>query len=93
MDAVPAAPLSAVQQALCDSLEVRAEQLIGPEPCVFQSIEPDAIASASIAQVHRAMMWRDGQTVEVAIKLQHPYVRRLITNSGLVQRKIDARCW
>ena len=66
---------------------------------VFASVDPEALAAASLAQVHRAKL-RDGG--DVVIKIQYPEVRRVIpldlsmlrTVVGLarlVQRRIDLR--
>jgi len=43
---------------------------------VFESIETDAFASASIGQVHRGVL-RDGR--EVAVKIQYPDADRMVT--------------
>ncbi|MEM7585416.1 MAG: AarF/ABC1/UbiB kinase family protein [Acidobacteriota bacterium] len=43
---------------------------------VFESIEPEAFASASIGQVHRARL-RDGR--QVAVKIQYPAIDHIIT--------------
>ncbi len=42
---------------------------------VFESIEPEAFAAASIGQVHRAVL-RDGR--EVAVKIQYPHADRMV---------------
>src|ERR687887_1032124 len=59
------------------------------EPCteVFQSIERDAFAAASIGQVHRAVL-HDGR--RVAVKVQYPGVdsalRADLSNAGMILR-------
>ncbi len=42
---------------------------------VFESIEPEAFAAASIGQVHRGVL-RDGR--EVAVKIQYPHADRMV---------------
>lgn len=39
---------------------------------IFESIDPDPLGTASLAQVHKATL-KDGSTV--AVKVQHPYVQ------------------
>ena len=41
---------------------------------VFCEVCPEPLGAASLAQVHRARLRRDGR--EVAIKIQHPDVRK-----------------
>ena len=59
------------------------------EPCtgLFQSIEHDAFAAASIGQVHRAVLY-DGR--KVALKVQYPGVdaalRADLSNAGMILR-------
>jgi len=67
-DAVPPRPFETLQPIV--------ERELG-RPCeeVFASIEPDAIAAASLAQVHRARL-HDGR--DVVLKIQYPEIRRLI---------------
>ncbi len=91
-DAVPPRPFA--------SLRGQVEQDLGrPLESVFAWVEPQALAAASLAQVHRARLL-DGS--EVVIKIQYPEIRRIIpldlgmlrTVVGLirvVQRRIDLR--
>jgi ubiquinone biosynthesis protein len=46
-----------------------------PVESVFQRFDAEALAAASLAQVHRARL-RDGR--EVAVKIQYPEIRRII---------------
>jgi predicted unusual protein kinase regulating ubiquinone biosynthesis (AarF/ABC1/UbiB family) len=63
------------------------------EPCVdvFQSIEQEAFAAASIGQVHRAVL-HDGR--RVAVKVQYPGVdaalRADLSNAGMILRLAKA---
>lgn len=68
-DRVPPVPFDTLQPALSDALGGR------PLSEVFQSIDPEPLASASIAQVHAGVL-RDGS--EVAIKVQRPDVEHQI---------------
>jgi predicted unusual protein kinase regulating ubiquinone biosynthesis (AarF/ABC1/UbiB family) len=58
---------------------------------VFQSIEPEAFAAASIGQVHRAVL-HDGR--KVAVKVQYPGVdaalRADLSNAGMILRLAKA---
>ncbi len=54
---------------------------------VFESIEPEPIAAASIAQVHRARL-RDGR--EVAVKIQYPEIASLVATDLMVMEIIVA---
>jgi len=66
-DSVPSRPLSALRPYL--------EKEIGaPLGEVFSRIEPEAMAAASLAQVHRATLL-DG--TEVVVKVQYPEARRV----------------
>lgn len=91
-DAVPPRPFA--------SLRNQVEQDLGRSlESAFAWVEPQALAAASLAQVHRARLL-DGS--EVVIKIQYPEIRRIIpldlgmlrTVVGLiriVQRRIDLR--
>lgn len=67
-DAVPPEP-AAVTQALL------VEELGAAPGDVFATFDPEVVAAASIAQVHRARLAGGG---EVAVKVQRPAVRRLV---------------
>ena len=67
-DRVPPQPWPAMEAAI-------SRELGRPIQEVFEHVEPEPIAAASIAQVHRARL-KDGQ--EVAIKIQYPHVAGLI---------------
>jgi ubiquinone biosynthesis protein len=67
-DEVPPFPSEQVRQIIHDDLGKSPEEL-------FEQFEPSAVASGSIAQVHRAV-GRDGSNV--AVKVQRPGVRRII---------------
>lgn len=66
-DIVPE-PFEAIQYVIEEAIGKAVDE-------VFQSVEPDCIASASIGQVHRAVL-RDG--TPVVIKIQKPCVARQI---------------
>lgn len=57
------------------------------ETQIFEYIEHDPIASASIAQVHRAKL-KDEQTL-VAVKVQHPYISKQVAVDLAVYRGIS----
>jgi predicted unusual protein kinase regulating ubiquinone biosynthesis (AarF/ABC1/UbiB family) len=69
-DRVPARPLAALLP------HVEAE-LGRPTGAVFAEIEPEPVASASLAQVHRGRL-HDGR--QVAIKIQYPEIARLVVS-------------
>jgi ubiquinone biosynthesis protein len=66
-DQVPARPLSKLRGHL-------EKQLGRPIDDVFETIEPKALAAASLAQVHRARLM-SGE--DVAVKIQYPEARKL----------------
>ncbi|MFO7254267.1 MULTISPECIES: ABC1 kinase family protein [Limnochorda] len=68
-DQVPPVPFQVLEPALRDALGGR------PLDQVFRSLDPEPLASASIAQVHAGVL-HDG--AEVAIKIQRPQVQQLI---------------
>jgi predicted unusual protein kinase regulating ubiquinone biosynthesis (AarF/ABC1/UbiB family) len=67
-DEVPPAPASHV-------LELIIEELGAPPSELFQRFESEAVAAASLGQVHFATL-DDGR--EVAIKVQRPYIEKII---------------
>jgi predicted unusual protein kinase regulating ubiquinone biosynthesis (AarF/ABC1/UbiB family) len=80
----PAMPWEKVRKVIDDEYD---------ESCtdVFQSIEPEAFAAASIGQVHRAVL-HDGR--RVAVKVQYPGVdtalRADLSNAGMILRLAKA---
>ncbi|CAN0475522.1 unnamed protein product [Ectocarpus sp. 8 AP-2014] len=66
-DAVPASPFEEVDETV-------REQLGRPLAELFATIDREALASASVAQVHRCKL-KDGR--EAVIKVQHRRVRKL----------------
>ena len=73
-DSMPARPLKEVKVTITRALGVDSDK-------VFESIESKAIAAASIAQVHRAVLKEGGLTV--AIKVQHSHIAEMM-HSDLV---------
>ncbi len=67
-DEVPPAPPGHV-------LEVILEDLGAAPAEIFATFEPEAVAAASLGQVHFATL-KDGR--EVAVKVQRPYIRRIV---------------
>lgn len=67
-DEVPSFPFDEVKQIL-------ETELSGPFYELFVHVEPEPVAAASMAQVHRARLF-DGQ--EVVIKVQRPGIRRTV---------------
>ncbi|WP_114973423.1 ABC1 kinase family protein [Rhodoferax ferrireducens] len=67
-DSTPAAPWSDIRQQLCEDLGAPPEEL-------FATFDPEPLAAASIAQVHRARL-EDGS--EVVVKVRRPGIRPII---------------
>lgn len=67
-DKVPSFPFSEVTRIIRDETGQPAESL-------FDYLDPEPLASASIGQVHRARL-EDGE--EVAVKVQRPGIRKLV---------------
>jgi len=99
-DRVPARPFAKLEKHLERQLAIAAR---AAEPRyadhrdrrpwreVFSSIEPTAIAAASLAQVHRGTL-RDGTTV--AIKIQYPEARALFPiDFGSFRRAVRVARW
>jgi len=87
-DEVPATPMEFLKPMLEAELGVKVEE-------VFQSIDPEPLAAASIGQVHRAVL-KDGSPV--VVKVQHPGVevklRQDVHNLGNIMAwvsKIDPK--
>ena len=83
-DRVPARPLS--------KLRKHVERELGkPIDEVFASIEPVALAAASLAQVHKATL-KDG--TPVVVKIQYPEARRLFPiDMGSLRRAVRVARW
>ncbi len=67
-DDIEPIPFDDIREVIEDELGVRVSRL-------FDDIDPDPVASASLAQVHAARL-RDGR--RVAVKVQRPGVRRVV---------------
>lgn len=77
-DAVPPRPFSALLPIVQRDLGDRFEQEVA-------HVEPEALAAASLAQVHRATL-SDGSAV--VIKIQYPEIRRLMPLDLLMLRRV-----
>jgi ubiquinone biosynthesis protein len=67
-DKVPAFPFSEVTRIIC-------QETGRPADALFEKLDPEPLASASIGQVHRARL-KDGENV--AVKVQRPGIRKLV---------------
>jgi ubiquinone biosynthesis protein len=83
-DRVPARPLAKLRRHV--------ERELGrPLDEVFASIEPTALAAASLAQVHRAKL-HSGE--DVVVKIQYPEARRLFPiDLGSLRRAVRVARW
>ncbi len=57
-------------------MEGRLRRELGDIDALFESLEPEAFAAASIGQVHRGVL-KDGR--EVAVKIQYPDIDRMVS--------------
>src|SRR5437764_8543225 len=79
-DCVPPHPWSEIAGVI--------RQELGHEPNeIFEWIEPEPVAAASIAQVHRARLY-DGR--EVAVKVQYPGIVSIIDTDLTVSQRVVA---
>ncbi|MCO5315633.1 MAG: AarF/ABC1/UbiB kinase family protein [Solirubrobacterales bacterium] len=80
-DDAPAMPWAEVEQVLIEEYDGE------PVDSVFESIEPEAIAAASIGQVHRGRL-HDGR--RVAVKIQYPGIAEALEadlrNAGVLMQ-------
>jgi ubiquinone biosynthesis protein len=91
-DAVPPRPFESLRDIVVGDLGCDLDE-------VFEWIDPEPLAAASLAQVHRARL-RDG--ADVVVKIQYPEIRRIIPLDlrmlrtaarlvSLLQRRVDLR--
>jgi ubiquinone biosynthesis protein len=66
-DEVPPLPFADIRREIEKCLGASLED-------VFESVEPQPLAAASIGQVHRARLKHEGDTLDVVIKVQRPGV-------------------
>jgi len=79
-DDVPPVPFEAIREQV--------ERELGCELTdVFESFEERPLASASIAQVHRALLRNGDDSVDVAVKVQRPQVQ------AVMARDVDLLYW
>jgi ubiquinone biosynthesis protein len=79
-DSVPPEPFAAIREQV--------ERELGCALCdVYESFEEAPLASASIAQVHRARLRNGGEAADVVVKVQRPQVQ------ALMARDLDLLYW
>lgn len=89
-DAAPPLPFATIR-------EVVEEELGRPLGELFVAFDEEPLATASIAQVHRAELVRDGRRVAVVCKVQRPGIREVMSSdlsllywlSKLLQKTIE----
>ena len=82
---VPPMPFSDIRRII-------EEELGQPISEVFEAVEEKALGSASIGQVHRAVLrLEDGSTEDVVIKVQRPKARKIIETDLSILREVIAR--
>jgi ubiquinone biosynthesis protein len=79
-DEVPPEPFDTVRAQVEAELGAPLEEL-------YESFEAEPLASASVAQVHRARLKTSEGSVDVVVKVQRPDVR------GVVERDVDLLYW
>jgi ubiquinone biosynthesis protein len=70
-DEVPPLPFAEIRAEIEKCLGASLEE-------VFESVDPTALAAASIGQVHRARLKHDGESLDVVIKVQRPGVEQTV---------------
>ena len=70
-DQVPSEPFAVVKQIVEEDLGRQLHH-------VFSSFDPEPLAAASIAQVHRAELLIDGRPTEVVVKVQRPRIGEFV---------------
>ncbi|ORX46995.1 ABC1-domain-containing protein [Hesseltinella vesiculosa] len=78
LDSAPAVPLSSIERVFLEDYGKLPQH-------IFKTFDPVPVASASIAQVHRATLW-SGELV--AVKVQKPAVRKQMTWDLLALRML-----
>ena len=78
LDAVPPFPAEEARKIVYEELGKPAEE-------VFQNFDETPVASASIAQVHKAMTWAGD---EVAVKIRRPSIRAVIETDLAVMQNL-----
>lgn len=79
----------APRSSLAEITQIVQEDLGAPLASLFVEFDETPIASASIGQVHRAVIQVDGKPREVAVKIQHANIREAVesdlSNFGIVE--------